>query len=987
MKLEWPRGWAIAVLGILGLAQGGVIAPALALDPDKPFAQYAHDRWTISQGLPFPGGSEIAQDSEGYLWLGSLAGLARLDGARITTYDTGNTPELGGNIIYGLQTDPQGRLWIGTELGVTVYDRGVFTAVPDLRGRSVRVLGEDEGLMLVSDGNAVTGYDAGLQRQRSYELPRVNAFGRIGRDLWFSTDHLLYRVRDGQPHPVSLPGLGEGFAELFLRVGDRLYVASTAGLHYLEDDMWVAHPDPRLRKRVLSMLADRDHNLWVGMESSLLRLRGGRVVEEIDLEGFAPAPRRLFEDRKGSLWIGTHVSGLHRFWNGVADFTPLHLPQEDAQYIWALAHWQGETFAAGSFGMAVRRGGRLHTVPGSEKLPMVYSLAPDGDALLVGTVRGVHLYHRDGQLVAPPALAPLADTRTNAFLRDRDGRLWLGTSRGLYRLDADGRLRRITGSDNSTHQEIRLIRQLRDGRIIAAGEGQLFQIDGDTPRALPLPRERLLILALHETPQGRLLLGSKSGASLYLQRDGGWLALGPEHGVPVNEAYAIIPDDRGNLLVSGLRGAYLFPEHDLERVAADPGASLGIQGLLTLNRHYSPGQEVVCCLGGGDGRGFFADGRFELPISQGIYSVQPPPPTPANSSVRIERLSTHEQPNVPVHDGVASGPLPAGERDVSFDFSVASLMPLHLPRLRYRLHGYDSDWRALPLLAQPTVQYTNLPAGDYRFEVFDSASTATSPPASLSFSIAPHLHETAWFKVLMVLSAIVSLVLLVRFNDRRHRRQRVLLEQEVAARTRDLLHANERLELISHTDVLTGLHNRRRLAEDVPRRLQRLRHAAPDALPRKVVLFALLDIDHFKRINDSFGHHSGDAVLQEVARRLAAQTRGGDSLARWGGEEFLLVCFDIAREQAAGIAERLCECIRARPVIVDGRPLDITISVGVVLVQASNAELLEDWEQVVRTADRALYMAKHAGRDGWRALDAETAASATTAHHHGGPTP
>lgn len=405
-----------------------------------------------------------------------------------------------------------------------------------------------------------------------------------------------------------------------------------------------------------------------------------------------------------------------------------------------------------------------------------------------------------------------------------------------------------------------------------------------------------------------------------------------------------------------------------------------MQGLLTLNRQYSPGQEVVCCLGGGDGRGFHADGRFHLPVSRGIFSVLPPAPAPSTASVRIERLSTRHRPAVAAPPDGTPRQLRHDERDVGFDFSVASLQPLHSPRLRYRLHGYDREWRDLPLLAQPHAQYTNLPAGEYRFEVADSAAGVPSATASLAFTLAPRLYETLWFKLLALLVVVLALGGLARLGDRRYRLQQRLLEQQVAQRTGELQRAYARLERISHTDALTGLHNRRHLSEEVPRRLRRLHHGPAGGETRKVVLFALLDIDHFKIVNDTHGHHGGDAVLQEVARRLAQQTRAGDCLARWGGEEFLLVCFEVDAEQSAAIADRLCESIRAEPILADGCPLRITVSMGLVVVPATEAHRYDDWEQIVRTADRALYMAKHEGRDQWRALDAATTEAAPPMH-------
>jgi len=94
------------------LLAAGAAEDAYALDPGRPFARHAHEQWSLSDGLPFPGGYELAQDSEGYLWIGSMTGLARFDGRRMVAFDTGNTPAMHSNLVRGLRTEPRtGNAW------------------------------------------------------------------------------------------------------------------------------------------------------------------------------------------------------------------------------------------------------------------------------------------------------------------------------------------------------------------------------------------------------------------------------------------------------------------------------------------------------------------------------------------------------------------------------------------------------------------------------------------------------------------------------------------------------------------------------------------------------------------------------------------------------------------------------------------------------------------------------------------------------------
>jgi diguanylate cyclase (GGDEF)-like protein len=212
-------------------------------------------------------------------------------------------------------------------------------------------------------------------------------------------------------------------------------------------------------------------------------------------------------------------------------------------------------------------------------------------------------------------------------------------------------------------------------------------------------------------------------------------------------------------------------------------------------------------------------------------------------------------------------------------------------------------------------------------------------------------------------------VLMVRLNTRRLRRRQRSLEDEVSARTDELRSAYQRLEAVSRTDALTAIHNRRHAMEEMPARLRRMKFdadAGRGGAADQGTMVALLDLDHFKSINDTYGHQAGDQVLQEVARRLSAQKRHDDMLVRWGGEEFLLVAFGVSREQVPTIAERVCSAVRDSAIMIPGKPLPVTASLGVVLVPFTRQALEADWDQMVHMADEALYRAKQEGRDCWR---------------------
>jgi diguanylate cyclase (GGDEF)-like protein len=220
-----------------------------------------------------------------------------------------------------------------------------------------------------------------------------------------------------------------------------------------------------------------------------------------------------------------------------------------------------------------------------------------------------------------------------------------------------------------------------------------------------------------------------------------------------------------------------------------------------------------------------------------------------------------------------------------------------------------------------------------------------------------------WLVLVLGLALSVSVFLVLRGAVRRRDDALSLAEERsqalsltldrVERANRELEQAHAAADQRARVDELTGIHNRRHFSEQLAAELAQRRE---DDVASGVLL---LDLDHFKHVNDEHGHLVGDAVLRAVAGRIASTLRTTDTLARWGGEEFAILAPGITEATMLDLAERTRQALAEQPVVVDGATFELRLSVGA----AMTSDELDTADKVLAAAGDALYAAKDAGRD------------------------
>ena len=886
------------------------------------FGTDAVGAWRLHGGqaerVPLPGSDEgvnaFWEAPDGRLWIAAYDGLFRCRALDCEPVET--LADAGARSLFGESVDGRGRLWVGTNTEGAVELDGLDLPAPRRTGRR---LGREQGLpnnvglsLARFDGDLWIGSGRGLAR---FDGTRLHVYGR---DNGFP-NAMVFAL---QPHarPDGTPVLLAA-----LRPGGLAEIEPGGGWRVIDSQ----HGLPS--NAVHSLLRERGRDtLWIGtMTAGVARVERDRWALFDERMGL---PDRLVAGvgwlpQAQELWVGT-AGGAAR-WGG-ARFVPLLPPTHATQLVYdVLDTPDGARWVAHARGLQRWRG---------EALELDYSL--DMSAL------------------------PAVSTDRLALRRGASGfEVFAGSGHGLARWTQSEGLQRVDdlpGIEPGTAIRAFATRaeDARDVLWVATANGVARRDDAgwQTVQAPCLVDNDVFGLALEPAPAPEIAwLATRSG--LYVGHPDGRCEARPAADVLGALTHVRIAGDEA--WVFGARGVLRLRR---DAPAAQPGHFYGTESGLA-----SP--EIAMSAIDERGRVFGA-------TAAGLAALDPGAIPPAPSTA-----STAEAPSARTHaDADAKAPpvaplrwlqathgaaqtslapdtlLPHDDSSVRFEWSLLAFDREHAVRYRWRLQGLDDDFGAWS--AQAAASYPRLPAGRYtmRIEARDADGTQATPLA-LAFAVAAPWWLRPWAIAAGALLLVAAGLGLGRIRARAAQRRALALEAEIAARTRELAAANARLEQAAVTDPLTGLKNRRYFALAAAEEAER----ALRAPLRQALLVVLLDIDHFKRINDVHGHAAGDAVLVETAARLQREARGGDIVLRWGGEEFLLLLRDVDRAAAPGLLRRLLDALALEPVRIDGTELPITASLGADCYPQTAAR--ESLETAIARADAALYRAKREGRD------------------------
>jgi diguanylate cyclase (GGDEF)-like protein len=693
---------------------------------------------------------------------------------------------------------------------------------------------------------------------------------------------------------------------------------------------------------VFALHEDHQGGLWLALNNGVTRLElGGSLSyfgEHSGLRGIV----LVIHQHKDTLYVGT-TEGLFRKLPTNDGVTRFEAVDGLRGQVWDLLDWDEQLLVASMHGVHTLVDGQFDFI--HQSAAVTFSLLRshhDPARLYIGFMDGIaSMLYEDGAWTNEGRIEGI-DDEVRALRETRDGDIWAGT--------------RNTGA---LHMRFSGVQPPLKPQI------QRYGLDAQAPA-----RGEIRVLPFSD----RLLFGTDQGLYHF-----DW------------EIEQLAPDpDFDHLFPEGPRGVSVLAQDPAGRLwvySYDAALELRETGLLKRDEsggyHWDPspfgpisGTTVVAMTAP-------VVGELWLGVDDRLYHYRVSSPAERERPFHalIRRVTEREDGRVflagsPLSDDLV---LEYADNSLRFEYAATSYDSMSSNEYRVRLDHMDQGWSTWS--REALRDYTNLPPGEYRFRVqARNVYGRLSEEAVFAFEVLPPWYRTWWAYLLWSLIGTSTIYAAYMWRSMNLRRRNLALGRLVAERTRalsranrELAAANQALSEQSLTDPLTGLYNRRFLVAQIDNDLAAVQRKYRDRLvssntsEQTDLVFFMIDIDHFKTVNDEHGHASGDRVLVQVADILKGVMRASDIIVRWGGEEFLLVARPSDINSAPVLAERIRLGVAGHLFdLGEGRTARLSCSVGFAPYPLF-AERMDEtgWEDVVNAADQCLYAAKHHWRDAW----------------------
>jgi diguanylate cyclase (GGDEF)-like protein len=898
--------------------------------------------------------TSFAQQPDGHLWIGTVNGVFRYDGSAFTGFS--RSSGLSDPSVFSLLIDRTGALWAGTHGGLFWFDGNMFHEVR-LDQKSLRIgvnsmmtstsTGElvvetFNGMVSIEREPSVGTWQAVGYRQRHPSFPDnedTDGIAVDGKDrLWFGCNAKLCSYSGNTLHTFGpAQGVAKDFyVSIFVARNGQIWARGRT--HILTwrpgdaqvQDLTGSFPRSAIVTVNRRFTEDAAGRILTPTASGFAAWDGRSWTETVSTgAGALEGATDIFCDRENSLWIGTDGAGLfhslgYGLWSnystaeGLGNASIGAIGTDRAGRIW-VGHNRGANILMPGSGQVIPS-----PLAAEKDAAFIQSFAPDpeGGMWAAGLLGRIFHINASGRVDARYSV----DAYITRILLDRNGLLWIATGSALYTLQCQGKSCKIQPFESAQLDKggIGDMALAVDNSLWVASRHGLDRIQGSAVTHIEVPGHPTELSLLRFAPDGTLWLSGRLSGVFRVRVQGLTAHTLDSYNTPqlISDFIEILDiDSKGRLWIGTDRGINVLQDGKIFLLTDEDG----------LIRNDAARKAFLSS----------ADGSVWIGTGKGISHLLDPGTVlkrPPFSAV-IEDAHYREK------SLLADPKLRWNEASLSLRFSGLTFRDNRKLVYHYQLIGFDS---AETVAKNPGVSYPKLPPGSYTFRVYaqDAGNGVMSAPAELQFTLTPPWWRTAWFESLAVvlffgLVAALWYVLHLAILAQSRRLQRMVKER------------TGELEQMAMHDMLTGLPNRRDLFAALGAELESAHRHQSD------LCLAIIDLDHFKRVNDTHGHLAGDEVLRQAAKRLTAVARSSDIVGRYGGEEFLVI-FKNAKHSLG--LER-CESIRmamcAQPIRYLDQELTVTCSIGIAWTQRTPAPAAK----LLAAADRALYSAKNKGRN------------------------
>ena len=782
-----------------------IITPLFAADPLKAFGSFQHDVWTNDNGLPMNTVTTINQGADGYIWLGTEAGVARFDGVKFEPFNYENTPVLTSSIIVEIIVDRHGTVWIIMQRGGIIrYKDNTFTPYTEYAD----ILGNEIWTVMESpDESLWIGSNTGLHHLEKTKLTTIP----LPERLTVKAVRTLLEDRDGR---IWVGTMGDGLVLVKKRgddfISEDMGMAGMDILALLEDHkgglwagtknnglyrFWGGHPlsfstqNGLDNNTIYCIHEDRFGNLWLGTDGGGINIISPNSGADPGGYAAAPFPKPdaftceviycFFQDREGTLWIGTNGGGLYNLReskittftskNGLSYNNVYGVFQDSKGRVWVGTKGYGVNY----FDYKENRFYTLTTKDGlSSNSITCFSEDPSGD-IWFGTLGGGVDRWQGSQTQVFVERHGLLDTHLRSIYTDPGGKIWAGTITGqIYRL-INNKFSKLADLG------IRVTMLQKDSRgflwaCTLGGGLYRFNLQDNSRLHFNMGKglSDNIVSCLHEDEleQGTFWIGTLKG--LNRLKNETCASLYKTDGLPDDTAYWILEDQKNDFWISSNQGIYCLTRKD-----ADAFFNRQSNRVNPTVYGKEAGMYSVECNGGNQPAGCKTkDGKLWFPTTNGVSVIDPidiginkvPPP------VIIEKLVI-EGEDFPLKN-VAH--IPAGKNNFEIQFTAPSFIVPGKIRFKYKMEGYDDEW------SDPTTKrsalYTDLSHGDYHFKVIacNSDGVWNSSGAGLDIHLDARFYQKPAFIIVFILLLTFSSLFLYCYN------RKCLLQQKLKQKPR-----------------------------------------------------------------------------------------------------------------------------------------------------------------------------------------------------------